>query len=57
MVVVSWIFLSLVVQEAISTGDPELVQLILQHRDFQRAASRIGGIPELLEKLRQVNLR
>ncbi|XP_071848169.1 ankyrin repeat domain-containing protein 13D-like isoform X3 [Apostichopus japonicus] len=42
-----------VVQEAISTGDPELVQLILQHRDFQRAASRIGGIPELLEKLRQ----
>lgn len=42
-----------VVQEAISTGDPELVQLILQHRDFQRATSRIGGIPELLEKLRQ----
>lgn len=42
-----------VIQEATSTGDPELVQLILQHRDHQRATARIGGIPELLEKLRQ----
>lgn len=42
-----------VIQEATSTGDPELVQLILQHRDHQRATARIGGIPELLEKLSQ----
>ncbi|XP_072163526.1 ankyrin repeat domain-containing protein 13D-like [Diadema setosum] len=42
-----------VIQEAVSTGDPELVYLILQHRDHQRATARIGGIPELLEKLRQ----
>ncbi|XP_072024246.1 ankyrin repeat domain-containing protein 13D-like [Amphiura filiformis] len=42
-----------VLQEAISTGDPEIVQVVLQHRDHQRATARIGGIPELLEKLRQ----
>ncbi|XP_038059948.1 ankyrin repeat domain-containing protein 13D-like [Patiria miniata] len=40
-------------QEAISTGDPEIVQIVLQHRDHQRATSRISGIPLLLEKLRQ----
>lgn len=37
-----------------STGDPELVQLILQYRDFRRATERLSGIPELLSKLRQV---
>ncbi|XP_033627944.1 ankyrin repeat domain-containing protein 13D-like [Asterias rubens] len=42
-----------VLQEAISTGDPEIVQITLQHRDHQRATSRISGIPLLLEKLRQ----
>ncbi|XP_006818094.1 LOW QUALITY PROTEIN: ankyrin repeat domain-containing protein 13D-like [Saccoglossus kowalevskii] len=41
-----------VLQEAISTGDPELVQIVLQHRDYQRASARVAGIPELLEKLR-----
>uniref|UniRef100_A0A8C1MUX5 Ankyrin repeat domain 13 family, member D n=1 Tax=Cyprinus carpio TaxID=7962 RepID=A0A8C1MUX5_CYPCA len=42
-----------VLQEAVSTGDPELVQLILQYRDFRRATERLSGIPELLSKLRQ----
>uniref|UniRef100_A0A8C5LAD2 Ankyrin repeat domain 13 family, member D n=1 Tax=Jaculus jaculus TaxID=51337 RepID=A0A8C5LAD2_JACJA len=40
-------------QEAVSTGDPEMVQLVLQYRDFQRATQRLAGIPELLNKLRQ----
>lgn len=40
-----------VLQEAVSTGDPELVQLVLQFRDYQRATERLGGIPELLSKL------
>ncbi len=43
-----------VLQEAVSTGDPELVQLVLQYRDFRRATERLAGIPELLNKLRQV---
>uniref|UniRef100_A0A671NAR7 Ankyrin repeat domain-containing protein 13D-like n=1 Tax=Sinocyclocheilus anshuiensis TaxID=1608454 RepID=A0A671NAR7_9TELE len=42
-----------VLQEAVSTGDPELVQLVLQYRDFRRATERLAGIPELLSKLRQ----
>ena len=46
-----------VLQEAVSTGDPELVQLVLQYRDFKRATERLAGIPELLSKLRQVRLR
>lgn len=48
-----WTFGS-VLQEAVSTGDPELVQLVLQYRDFKRATERLAGIPELLSKLRQV---
>ncbi|XP_069027441.1 ankyrin repeat domain-containing protein 13D isoform X2 [Embiotoca jacksoni] len=42
-----------ILQEAVSTGDPELVQLVLQYRDFKRATDRLAGIPELLSKLRQ----
>ncbi|KAM7086915.1 ankyrin repeat domain-containing protein 13D isoform 2-T2 [Molossus nigricans] len=42
-----------VLQEAVSTGDPEMVQLVLQYRDYQRATKRLAGIPELLNKLRQ----
>nr|XP_043897004.1 ankyrin repeat domain-containing protein 13D isoform X2 [Solea senegalensis] len=42
-----------ILQEAVSTGDPELVQLVLQYRDFKRATERLAGIPELLNKLRQ----
>lgn len=45
-----------VLQEAVSTGDPEMVQLVLQYRDYQRATQRLAGIPELLNKLRQVRL-
>lgn len=50
-----WMCVS-VLQEAVSTGDPELVQLVLQYRDFKRATERLAGIPELLSKLRQVKL-
>uniref|UniRef100_A0A7N4V111 Ankyrin repeat domain 13D n=1 Tax=Sarcophilus harrisii TaxID=9305 RepID=A0A7N4V111_SARHA len=42
-----------VLQEAVSTGDPEIVQLVLQYRDYQRATQRLAGIPELLNKLCQ----
>ncbi|XP_074852150.1 ankyrin repeat domain-containing protein 13D [Carettochelys insculpta] len=42
-----------VLQEAVSTGDPEMVQLVLQYRDYQRATNRLAGIPELLNKLRR----
>ena len=43
-----------VLQEAISTRDPELVRLVLCYRDYQRTAKRLAGIPLLLERLRQV---
>lgn len=41
-----------VVHEAVSTGDPELVQEVLERRDYQRYSSRVGGIPDLLKKIR-----
>lgn len=41
-----------VVQEAVATGDPELLQLVLERRDRQRYTSRVGGIPDLLQKLK-----
>ncbi|XP_058807424.1 ankyrin repeat domain-containing protein 13D isoform X2 [Phymastichus coffea] len=42
-----------VVQEAVGTGNPELVQMVLARRDYQRYCSRVAGIPELLHKLKQ----
>lgn len=41
------------VQEAVATGDPELLALVLERRDFQRYSSRVAGIPELLQRLKQ----
>lgn len=46
------LYLFLVVQEAVATGDPELLQLVLERRDVQRYSSRMAGIPELLRKLK-----
>ncbi|CAI5794684.1 repeat domain-containing 13B [Podarcis lilfordi] len=40
-----------VLQEAVSTRDLELVQLVLRYRDYQRAIKRLAGIPLLLERL------
>lgn len=42
-------------QEAVSTRDLELVQLVLRYRDYQRVVKRLAGIPVLLEKLRKVS--
>lgn len=41
------------VQEAVGTGNPELIQMVLAHRDYQRYCNRVAGIPELLHKLKQ----
>lgn len=41
-------------QEAVSTRDLELVQLVLRYRDYQRVVKRLAGIPMLLERLRKV---
>lgn len=40
------------VQEAVATGDPEILQMVLERRDIQRYTSRMAGIPELLQKLK-----
>lgn len=45
-----------VLQEAVSTGDPEMVQLVLQRRDYLKASTALGGVPELLSKIREVLL-
>ncbi|CAB3383994.1 Hypothetical predicted protein [Cloeon dipterum] len=42
------------VQEATATGDPDLLQMVLERRDYQRYSSRIGGVPELLQRLKDV---
>ncbi|KAM9394034.1 ankyrin repeat domain-containing protein 13A isoform 2-T2 [Pholidichthys leucotaenia] len=42
-----------VLQEAVSTGDPEMVQLVLQRRDYLKASIALGGVPELLSKIRE----
>ncbi|XP_062872805.1 ankyrin repeat domain-containing protein 13B [Trichomycterus rosablanca] len=42
-----------VIQEAISLRDPELVRLVLCHRDYQRTIKRLAEIPRLLERLQQ----
>jgi len=42
-----------VVQEAVSTGNSELIKLIMTYRDYQRTTARTNGIPDLLNKLKQ----
>ncbi|XP_041349003.1 ankyrin repeat domain-containing protein 13B-like [Gigantopelta aegis] len=42
-----------VLHESVGTGDPELVQMILQCRDCQRYNKRTVGVPELLQKLKE----
>ena len=49
------VFLS-VCQEAVSTGDPEILSHVFRQRDFQRASQRLDGIPELLDDLNAVRL-
>ncbi|XP_039627723.1 ankyrin repeat domain-containing protein 13A isoform X1 [Polypterus senegalus] len=42
-----------VLQEAVSTGDPQMVQLVLQKRDYLKASTALQGVPELLAKIRE----
>ncbi|XP_026882989.1 ankyrin repeat domain-containing protein 13A isoform X1 [Electrophorus electricus] len=42
-----------VLQEAVSTGDPEMVQLVLQRRDYLKASTALSGVPELLTRIRE----
>ncbi|KAI5616848.1 ankyrin repeat domain-containing protein 13A isoform X1 [Silurus asotus] len=42
-----------VLQEAVSTGDPEMVQLVLQRRDYLKASTALAGVPALLCKIRE----
>lgn len=41
-----------VVHEAVSTGDPELLAEVLTQRDLQRYSISVGGIPDLLKRIR-----
>nr|CAG4647090.1 EOG090X0784 [Megafenestra aurita] len=42
-----------VVQEAVSTGNHQLLSAVLQKRDLQRHTSRMLGVPALLQKLKE----
>lgn len=53
--IISLICFKTVVQEAVGTGNPDLLQLVLARRDYQRYCNRVAGIPELLHKLKQVS--
>lgn len=40
-------------QEAIATGNPEMVQLVMEHRDYQRHSDRATGVSKLLKLLEE----
>lgn len=40
-------------QEAIATGDPDMVQLVMEHRDYQRHSDRATGVSKLLKLLEE----
>jgi hypothetical protein len=42
-----------VVQESVSTGNVNLIKLIMTYREYQRTFGRTNGIPELLNRLKQ----
>ncbi|XP_078083433.1 ankyrin repeat domain-containing protein 13A isoform X2 [Mustelus asterias] len=44
-----------VLQEAVSTGDPELLEKVLQYRDYNRINSQLNGVPELLSKIQKTS--
>lgn len=37
-----------------STGDPEMVYTVLQHRDYHNTSMALEGVPELLHKILEV---
>lgn len=41
------------VQESVSSGNADMIRLIMSYRDYQRESGRSNGIPELLNKLKQ----
>ena len=41
-------------QEAVGTGDPELLSMVIQHREYQHFTQKSGGMLETLEALEQV---
>ncbi|XP_038674326.1 ankyrin repeat domain-containing protein 13A isoform X1 [Scyliorhinus canicula] len=44
-----------VLQEAASTGDPELLEKVLQYRDYNRINSQLNGVPELLNRIQKTS--
>lgn len=50
-------FCFLVLHEAVSTGDPEMVHTVLQHRDYHNTSMALGGVPELLHRILEVAVR
>ena len=40
-----------------STGDPEMVYTVLQHRDYHNTSMALEGVPELLQKILEVSVK
>lgn len=40
-----------------STGDPEMVYTVLQHRDYHNTSMALEGVPELLHKILEVSIK
>ena len=55
MLCVSFTLISiLVTQEAVGTQDPELISMIIQHREYQRFTLDSRGITQILDTLEEV---
>lgn len=44
-----------VTQEAVGTGDPDLISTIIQHREYQRFNQKSAGITDILEALEEAD--
>jgi len=44
-----------VLQEAVATGCPEMIQLVVERRDYERHSAWAAGVPELLRRLNEVS--
>jgi len=41
--------------EAVSTGDPDLISMVIQHREYQKLTEKTGGVTHILEALEEAD--
>lgn len=45
----------LATQEAVGLANPDILSLVIQHREYQNFAEKSGGMAEILEALEEVS--